>query len=164
MPLAHIAAPGGPNTEILLLGVGMLVLAAVFFFQKTASRTASLVLLALGAAAVTGAFTVARTSADEHQDASVTIESPADGATVAANEPVPVEVTLEGAELASETTDESGGHLHVLVDGETLEMIPTLDVEVELEPGDHEVTVEYVGADHQPLDPPVADSVTVSAE
>lgn len=166
MSLAHTATSGGPNTEILLLGVGMVVLALVFFFQKTASRKASVVLLVLGAAAITGAFTFAGSpeAPGEHHDAAITIASPEDGATVDASEPVPLEIELEGAELASESTDEEAGHLHVYVDGESRGMPATLDVTVDLEPGEHEVEVEFVDAAHRSLDPPVTDSVTVTAE
>ncbi len=67
--LAHTASSSGPNTEILLLGAGMLVLAGVFFFQKTASRGASLALAVLGVAAVMGAFTLAGDSRDDHPPA-----------------------------------------------------------------------------------------------
>ena len=166
MPLAHTATATGPNTEILLLGAGMLVLAAIFFFQKTASRQASLFLAVLGVAAVTGAFALGGSSgggtSGEH--ASVSISSPEDGATVDASQPLALEVDLQGATLASDTTTDDGGHLHVYVDGETRGMPATLDVEVELEPGEHEIEVEYVDSEHQALDPPVTDSVEVVAE
>jgi hypothetical protein len=161
---AHTLTSGGPNTEILLLGVGMIVLGGIFFFQKTASRAASLVLLLLGAAAITGSFTFGGSPGDDHHDAVVAIVSPEDGSTVPAGEPVPFEIGLTGATLASETTSEDGGHLHVYVDGEVVNMPPTLDVEVELDPGDHEVEVEYVDSQHLSLDPPVTDAVTVTAE
>lgn len=160
--LAHTATSGGPNTEILLLGVGMIVLGVVFFVQKSASRRASVVLLVLGAAAITGAFTFTGSSGDEHHDdVVVEITSPRDGATVEAGT-VSLEVAVTGAELASEAED--GGHLHVLVDGETVGMPDSADLEVELDPGEHEIEVEYVGSDHASLDPPVTDSVTVTAE
>ncbi len=161
---AHTATSGGPNTEILLLGIGMIVLAGVFFLQKSASRGASLVLLVLGTVAVTGSFTLGGSSGDDHHDATVAIASPADGATVSAGQPVPFEIELTGATLAAESTGEGGGHLHVYVDGEIVTMPPTLDVEVELEQGEHEVEIEYVDSDHVSLDPPVTDSVTVTAE
>lgn len=161
--LAHTATSSGPNTEILLLGAGMVVLAAVFFFQKTASRGASLILAVLGIAAITGAFTFTGGSSGGHHDASIAIASPADGATV---EPgtVPVEIELAGAELAGESSSEDAGHIHVYVDGEVVDMPSSLDVEVDLEPGEHELEVEFVDADHAALDPPVTDSVTITAE
>jgi hypothetical protein len=162
---AHTATSSGPNTEILLLGAGMIVLAGVFFFQKTASRRASLVLAVLGVVAITGAFTVAKKSSggDHHDDVAIAIVSPEDGGTVEAGT-VPIEVDLTGAELASESTSEDAGHLHVYVDGSEPDMLSSSTVEVELEPGEHEVEVEYVGADHAALDPPVTDAVTITAE
>lgn len=161
---AHSAASGGPNTEILLLGGGMIVLAAVLFFQKTASRQASLVLAVLGVAAVTGAFALAEEpDAAAHHDVTIAIAGPADGATVPAGA-VPVEIELTGAELAGESSSEDAGHLHVYLDGEVVDMPSALDVEVDVPPGEHELEVEFVDADHAALDPPVADSVTITAE
>lgn len=161
---AHTATASGPNTEILLLGVGMIVLAGVFFFQKTASRQVTLVLAVLGVVAITGAFTLARPSGeDEHDDVGIAILSPGDGDTVVAGA-VSIEVELTGAELASESTSEDAGHLHVYVDGGEPEMLSSSPVEVELEPGEHEVEVEYVDAGHAALDPPVTAAVTVTAE
>jgi hypothetical protein len=162
---AHTATASGPNTEILLLGAAMIVLAGVFFFQKTASRQVSLVLAVLGVVAITGAFTVAKDSGDggHGHGVSLTIAAPEDGAVVDAGI-VPIEVELDGAELAGESTSENAGHVHVYVDGGELEMLSSTDIEVELEPGEHEVEVEFVGAGHAALDPPVIDSVTVTAE
>ena len=161
--LAHTATSGGPNTEILLLGAGMVVLAAVFFFQKTASRQASLILAVLGAAAITGAFAFTGGSSSAHHDASIAIAAPEDGATVPAGN-LPVEIELTGAELAGESSSEDAGHIHIYVDGEVVDMPSSLDVEVDLEPGEHELEVEFVDADHAALDPPVTDSVTITAE
>ncbi len=163
MPLlAHTATSGGPNTEILLLGAGALVLAIVFFFQKTASRRASFVLAVGGVAAVTGAFALSGDSGHDH-GVSIAIASPEDGATVEAGT-VPVEIELSGAELASASSSENAGHLHVYVDGEVVDMPSALEVEVDLAPGQHDLEVEFVDADHAALVPPVTDAVTVVAE
>lgn len=162
--LAHTATSSGPNTELLLLGLGMVVLAGVFFFQKSASRPASLVLAVLGAGLVTGAFTFAGGSGgDDHHDVSISIASPENGATVDAGT-VPVEIELTGAELAGESQADDAGHIHVYVDGEVVDMPSSLDVSVDLEPGEHELEVEYVDADHAPLDPPVRYRTTITAE
>ena len=161
--LAHTATSSGPNTEILLLGAGMVVLAAVFFFQKTASRQASLILAVVGVAAITGAFAFAGGSSEGHHDASIALASPVDGATVEAGT-VPIEIELTGAELAGESSSEDAGHIHVYVDDEVVDMPSSLDVEVDLQPGEHELEVEFVDADHAALDPPVTDSVTITAE
>lgn len=151
MEFAHTAAPGGPNTEILLLGLGMVAIAVVFFLQKTASRPATLVLAVLGAVAITGAFTL---GGDGHSEVSVAIVSPEDGATVDAGT-VEIEVEVQGAE---------DGHLHVYVDGEDAGMHPGPAVDVELEPGEHAVEVEHVDAEHRPHDPPATDEVRITAE
>lgn len=161
---AHTATASGPNTEILLLGAGMIVLAGVFFFQKTAKRQVSLLLAVLGVAAITGAFALRGSSGgDDHDEVAIAIVSPDDGATVEAGT-VSIEVELTGAELASESTSEDAGHLHVYVDGSEPEMLSASPVEVALEPGEHEVEVEYVDAEHAALDPPVTDAVTITAE
>ena len=158
--LAHTATSSGPNTEVLLLGAGMVVLGLVFFFQKTASRQVSLVLAVLGAVAITGAFTLGGgSSGDTHHDVSIAIASPAEGATVPAGEAT-VEVELEGGDI----TGDGAGHVHVYVDGGDVVMASSLDVDIELERGEHEIEAEYVDAEHRPLDPPVTDSVTVTAE
>jgi hypothetical protein len=143
----------------------MVVLAAIFFFQKTASRQASLILAVLGAAAITGAFTFAGGSSESeaHHDAAIAIAAPEDGATVEAGT-LPVQIELTGAELAGESSSEDAGHVHVYVDGKVVDMPSSLDVEVDMEPGEHELAVEFVDAGHAALDPPVTDSVTITAE
>ncbi|HEX2294472.1 MAG TPA: DUF4399 domain-containing protein [Actinomycetota bacterium] len=161
--LAHTATSSGPNAEILLLGGGMIVLALVFFFQKTVSTQASVVLGVLGAVAVTGAFTFAGESGTHGHEVSIELLAPEDGATVDAGA-VGVEVALSGAELAGESTSDDAGHMHVYVDGEVVDMPSALSVEVELDQGEHEIEVEFVDSEHQALDPPVTDSVTVTAE
>lgn len=162
MPFAHTATSSGPNTEILLLGAGALVLAIVFFLQKTASRQVSLMLAVAGVAAITGAFALSGDSAED-QHVAIAIAAPAEGATIDAGT-VAVEIELEGAELASESSSDDAGHLHVYVDGAVVDMPSALEVEVELEPGEHDLEVEFVDADHAALDPPVIDGVTVTAE
>ena len=55
--LAHgDAVATGPNTEFLIFGAGLVVLAVIFFFQKQVKPQVSLVLLAMAAAMFAGAF------------------------------------------------------------------------------------------------------------
>lgn len=56
--LAHSgeAAGEGPNLEFLIVGVALVVLAFVFFFQKNVKPQVSVVLVALAVALFTGAF------------------------------------------------------------------------------------------------------------
>lgn len=152
MDFAHTSTSSGPNTEILLLGGGMVVLALVFFFQKTASRVASLVLAVLGVMAIAGAFTLA--GGGDDGDVSIAIASPEDGATVDAGV-VQLEVEVTGAD---------DGHVHVFVDGDDAGMFPAGTIGIDLEAGERDIEVEHVDADHQPHDPPVTDAVTVTAE
>lgn len=96
-------------------------------------------------------------------DAKVAFASPQDGATVPANEPIEVEIDLEGGELATSASD-AGGHLHIFVDGSVISMPSTTTAEVTLEPGKHELRVEYVDIQHASYDPPVQETITVTAE
>ena len=56
----------------------MIVLALVFFFQKSASRQVSLVLAVLGAVAVTGAFRLTGGSSDDGDGGDVVMASSLD--------------------------------------------------------------------------------------
>ena len=75
-----------------------------------------------------------------------------------------VEADVEGAELASSMTDTSAGHLHVYVDGKVVSMPISTTSTVVLKPGPQEIEVECVDPNHASLDPPVIDSVEVTAE
>lgn len=96
-------------------------------------------------------------------DAEVSFATPTDGATLPANEPVDVEIDLTGGELAQSASD-SGGHLHIFVDGSVVSMPGGDTTEIELEPGEHELRVEYVDIQHAAYDPPVQETITVTAE
>lgn len=161
--LAHTLGSGGPEIEVLLLGGAFLVLAIVFFLQKTASTLFAIVLALVGISGVVGAFAFGGSSDAGPTDITIAIASPPDGTDVPAGESVPVEIELEGGELAAESSDEDAGHLHVYVDGQVVSMPSELTAEVELEQGEHELSVEFVDAGHQPYDPPVTDAVTVTA-
>jgi hypothetical protein len=95
-------------------------------------------------------------------DVSLRIVSPKDGASVPADG-VDVQVEVTGGELASSAAD-SGGHIHVYVDGSVTSMPYGDRAMVKLEPGEHELAVEYVDAAHTRLDPPVRDTIEVTAE
>ena len=96
-------------------------------------------------------------------DAEVGFASLRDGATVPANEPFDIEIDLEGGELATSNSS-SGGHLHIYVDGSVVSMPSTTTAEVTLEPGEHELRVEYVDFQHASFDPPVQETISVTAE
>jgi hypothetical protein len=174
MVLAHTLGAGGPEIELLLLAVALLFLGVTFFVQKTTKPAVPVVLL-VGALAV-GAGSFAVGGSDEHtgtegttaapEGLGVTITSPADGDTVPAGEPVVVEVEVTGGELTSDTESEdpTQGHLHIFVDGSVISMPSTTTNEVELEPGDRTIAVEFTTADHRSFEPPIQDEIDVTAQ
>lgn len=169
MQLAHTLGTGGPEIEFLILAGAMLVLGVAFFFQKGVKPIVSLILV-LGAFALSaGAFIFksdTSTAPAAAIDAAITIESPAAGDTVPANDPLQLTVDLQGGRLTAENAsdDPRDGHLHVYVDGELISMPTTATPEVELEPGLHEITVEFTQADHRSFEPRILDTVEVTAE
>ena len=118
-------------------------------------------LFALGAAFAVAAFIVP--SLDGGTEARVAFSQPQDAATVPAREPIPIEIELTGGEIATSGSD-SGGHLHVFVDGSVISMPSTTTTEITLDPGEHELKVEYVDFQHAGFDPPVQQTITVTAE
>ena len=97
-------------------------------------------------------------------DVTIAIVAPEEGATVAAGEPVQVEVEVTGAEVASSPTDISAGHVHLSVDGDLALMASGTTGMVRLEPGTHEITAEFVDEEHLKLDPPIRATIEVTAE
>lgn len=119
------------------------------------------VLFGVGAALVVAALIVPNLGGGS--DATVSFASPEDGATVPAREPITIEIDLGGGDLATSASD-AGGHLHIYVDGSVISMPSTTSTEVELEPGEHELKVEYVDFEHASYDPPISETITVTAE
>lgn len=164
MYLAHAAGSGGVHTEYLLLGGALVVLAVIFFVQRSVKPVVSIVLLLAGFVLAGGAFALGNGAASS--DASIQIVAPEEGATVSAEEPVTIEVELTGGSLTveTETADPDAGHYHVFVDGDLVAMPVSDLIEVELEPGEHEIEVEFTQADHTSYDPPVSDTIRITAE
>ncbi|MGH2747081.1 MAG: hypothetical protein ACRDKB_04045 [Actinomycetota bacterium] len=164
MLLAHAGSAGGIHFETLIIGVALIVLAVILYFNKNVKTSGSVALLVLGLAMGTATFVFAP-GPTEALGVSMAIMSPDDGENVPAGEPIDVEVSLQGAttEPASATGDEVVGHIHVFVDGQLLQMPTGTATELELEPGDHTLTVEFVGVDHQSFEPRVMERVEVTA-
>ncbi|MDQ4096549.1 MAG: DUF4399 domain-containing protein [Actinomycetota bacterium] len=115
---------------------------------------------------------------------SVTVEGPSvrakAPATVPANQPIKLDLTAEGVEIAKPDGDRSGtkAHYHVFVDREPTpagEAIPpkpedntilhTADPSIDvgpLAPGEHVLWVVLGDGAHFPFDPPVRDRITVT--
>ena len=108
--------------------------------------------------------------------ASVMITEPADGATVDAG-PVVFVMETEGLEIMPAGTMDAGtGHHHLIVDGDVDWALPipndpgvhyhmglaqTEFTIEDLTPGEHRVIAVVADGVHIPLDPPVADTITV---
>ena len=78
--------------------------------------------------------------------AAVIISAPADGAVVAANQPVKVSYQA--------TTGPKGDHVHLYVDGERIAVLKQLMGDYELKmltPGMHKISIEIVTKDHKPI-------------
>lgn len=161
---AHAGEAGGVEVEWLIVGAGLLVAAGLLYRSMAGTRWVPVVLAVLGAASVAGAFLIPRAGDDTRtSNAVVEIVQPGEGERVAAGEPVTVRVALRNGKLARTPESETGGHLHLYVDGKLQQMPYSKQMEVELEPGVHELTVEYVDAQHLSFDPPVQRTVEVTA-
>ena len=106
---------------------------------------------------------VADIGGSNRPEARVAVVEPEMAAIVPAGQPVKVSAALEGARLATSPQDTEGGHLHLYVDRKLQQMPYSTEAEITLEPGRHELTVEYVDARHVSYDPPIDDAVVVTA-
>lgn len=156
-------AAGGVEIELLLLGLGFL--AAAFFFRpsQTGNARSAVLCLLVGIALVTGSIAVPRLSGDDHSSAAqVAIVTPTDGAELVEDRPVNVRVELTNGTLARSASADTGGHMHLFVDGQLQSMPYSLEAQVTFERGERTLRVEYVDVRHVSYDPPVEDEVTVT--
>lgn len=165
MQLAHTFGTGGPEIELLIVAVALVVLGIVFFVRRTASPRASTLTVLAGVALGAGSFVVPGPTSSSAEGVGIAITSPPDGGTVTAGAPVEIEVDISGGTLtrSQDSTDPSAGHLHVFVD-DKLDSMPTgASPKVELEPGEHTILVEFVDSRHVSYSPRVTDQVEVRA-
>ena len=163
--LAHtIGGSGGVEIELLVVGAGVIAFGFGLRSSGSARRWMPYAVMALGAVTLGASLVVPRLTRDAGQSfAEVSIVRPEPGARVAAGRPVPIEVEVANAPVADSPSSRSGGHLHLFVDGRLEQMPYGTDLEVELAPGTHEITVEYVDFEHVSFEPRVEASVQVTA-
>jgi hypothetical protein len=160
---------------MLLLAAGLLVLGVVLFVQKSVKAVVPIVLILIAMAAGAGAFALGDQRRHNHSSVSagtapsgldISIVSPADGSTVEADDPVRIEVEVEGGELINATTSDNprAGHLHIYIDGTLASMVSRSNTQVDMSTGTHEIKTEFTTADHRSFDPPITDTVSVTAE
>lgn len=165
--LAHSMGGNGPQLEALVLAIAVLGMAIAGYRQKTFKPIWSAGLGVVGIGFSVLAFTLSGSNTTTAPaNVSVSIAKPSKGATVPANVPVDIEAEIAGETLTDETTgtDPTKGHIHIFVDGELSSMPSKLVTPVELETGAHEITVEFVAADHSQFEPRILDTVEVTAE
>jgi len=166
--MAHIGGSGeeGPSAWNFVLLLAGVVLAAGGLASRgaTTRRRAASSILVLGGIglALVGLLADIDGGADR-PDARVAVVEPRTASVVPAGQPVKVIAALQGARLATSPQDTEGGHLHLYVDRKLQQMPYSNEATVTLEPGRHELTVEFVDARHVSYDPPVDDTVEVAA-
>lgn len=161
--LAHGGSGGGSSWAVPALLVGAALVGAGLARRGKAEVRQWTVwgLVVLGVAVAIGGL-VADSRSSSRPDVHLAIVEPAAGATVPADTPVKVRVTVDG-KLAAGPEDRSGGHLHVAVDGKLEQMPYGTEMEVRLPPGTHAVTVEYVDNRHLSYKPKIEQTIVVTA-
>ena len=162
--LAHVLSGGGPLNVLLLLVGALTAVAGVRLRErKPSAASAGKLLTVLGIAAFGLGLVIDAGPATTPSNATVRIVRPSAGAEVPADRPIDVEVDVENGSLALSANDTSGGHLHLFVDGQVRQMPYTTDAEITLEPGTHEIRVEYVDFRHISFTPEVSTTIEVTA-
>jgi hypothetical protein len=91
--------------------------------------------------------------------AKVSILAPRNGQVVNGGDNLTLKLGLTGAKIVQATTTKvrpDQGHVHVMLDGKLISMNYQLSEKLpKLEPGAHQIQVEFVAADHLPFDPRV---------
>lgn len=169
----HGAASGNVLPIVLLVVAGVLLVGGLGVLAWRGVKPTAWALLAAGTLA--GGFGLLVDGDDDEVDGggqaavpidvsnvNLSVVEPAAGTTVPAGEPITVQVALDGGPLAT-SPEEDGGHLHLAVDGDLIQMQYADETEVELDPGRHTLTVEYVDNLHVPFDPAIEETVEVVA-
>lgn len=152
--------------QVTLLVVGGAAFVAAFVLRSTKPdlNSAAWALFGLGATLAVAAVVIpALGDSGASTSATIRIVSPTSGSELPANDPFTVEVDLKGGDLATSATDTTAGHIHIYVDDFVVSMPTTTTAEIELDPGSHEIKAEYVDGNHAAFDPPVTDTVKVTA-
>jgi hypothetical protein len=115
----------------------------------------------LGACGSTGSSSATSSSPRPSSTAKLAIVSPTNGEIVHGST-VQLKMSLSGAKIVPATTSHivpNQGHIHVYLDGQVVSMTFGLTQTVQVTPGRHVITAEFVASDHQPFDPRVQTGV-----
>ena len=162
--LAHVSSTGGgggggANLLYVLVGLGAVAAALGLRARGTGRDKGVWALLVAGAVVAVLGFV---STSEKRPEVTLTLVRPDPGSSVRPDVPIPVMVDVQGGKVAGSPTD-SGGHLHLSVDG-TLEQMPYgTTAEVRLPRGTHTLRVEYVDNKHVSYKPPIAVEVRLHA-
>jgi hypothetical protein len=165
--LAHVGGSGEQaasmwNFVLLLAGIVSVSVGVALKGARTPKWASSTLFVGGIGLALAGLFADIGGSGDR-PEARVAVMAPEVASIVPAGQPVKVTAALQGARLATSPQDTEGGHLHLYVDRKLQQMPYSNEATVTLEPGRHELTVEYVDPRHVSYDPPIDDTVVVTA-
>ncbi len=151
---------------LMLAGFVAIVGALVYRGRQGSKCVVTGSILAVGVAIIAGSLVLPRvgdgTTAAGH--VVVQIVQPRQGTSVTADRPIEVEAKVTGANVAQSASSTHAGHIHLFVDGDLQGMLYGESTEVELSPGAHTITVEYTDSHHLSFDPPITDSIEITAE
>jgi hypothetical protein len=161
---AHAVGPGSGVEIELLLAAGALLVAGFGVRSDPKRFVIGNVLVTLGAVGIAAALVIPNLSSSKPSSTSarIAILSPKDGANVDAGS-LEVEVDLKNGSLATDASDTTSGHIHIYIDGELSQMPFKTTSIIQIKPGTHDITAEYVDAQHLGFDPPVTATITVEA-
>jgi hypothetical protein len=163
--LAHASASGGgggggANLLLILLGLGAVAAALALRSGRPRVPDPAIWVLAGVGALVTVLGLVS--PAEKQPEVTLTVLSPDPGASVRPDQPFPVSVEVKGGRVARSPKD-SGGHLHLSVDGALEQMPYGTTTKIRVPRGRHLLRVEYVDEDHKSYDPPIAVDLRLNA-
>jgi len=100
-----------------------------------------------------------RSATRPSSDARIRFLSPANGATYRGDPAtVPIRLSLTGARIVARTSTKltrDEGHIHLYLDGALVSMTYALQAQLQVVPGAHRLTAEFVALDHAPFAPRV---------
>ena len=152
------------NGTLVIAGAVLAGIGIMLWALKKGGRWGAPAVAAAGVLVLALGFIVPSLGGGGGSDAVVSIVEPSNGARVDAETPVTVRVALQNASIATSPTDTTGGHLHLFLDGQLQQMPYTMEAQIQVTPGAHQLRVEFVDSRHVPFDPPVQSSVTLTAE
>ncbi len=153
------------NVPLLLAGGVVAGAGVLLWLLKKGARWVAPAAVAAGVVVLALGFIIRPSAGGEaSSEAVVSIVEPSNGERVDAASPVNVRVALQNGSIATSPTDETGGHLHLYLDGKLQQMPYSMEAKLELPAGTHQLRVEFVDHQHVSFDPPVDTTITVTAE